>query len=527
PSSAAPSGSAPISLAPAVTSAPSSPAPRPEAGHASASDSAPLLTPAPGALPAPTPDQQQLTSPAPSHLHPVPGSPVLRARDETSTYRKSLSKTHYRDRSLSPSASPKRRSRYHGYFSPSRIRYSRHDYRDVVYLDAHRSRSRSRSPFCLSRYGSVRRCPCRIYYIQHGSARYSRYPSPSCPEHYCERYHRSYDNHPQRHHSPPSHRGSYICQSPLAEYLPHQSQPLRSPSPTKSPTIQLDQSEPEEGQLSETEDPKTEASPADCPSSSPDEAICPVEISPPDDLKHFQDLFKRVADTQDIQLADVPVKKHRLLKNLRPQQRAKVALPIDEAIMEVADEIWQTPTSVAPTSKKADRKYFVPAKGLDFLFNLPQPNSLVVDAAQRRGKVPQYRNTLLDKDNKKLDVLGRKVYSSATLLLRIANYSAHLSNHNFDNYSKLADLLHHLPDTKKPLLKAIVQEGYASCSAALQIAMNVADTAARAAATGIAMRRSSWLSSAGAPKELQSKVEDLPFDKLKLFAANTDEVLHS
>lgn len=124
--SAAPSGSAPVSPALAVTSAPSPPAPRPEAGHASASDSAPLLTPAPGALPAPTPtpDQQQLTSPAPFHLHSVPGSPVLRARDETSTYRKSLSKTHHRDRSLSPSASPGKRSRYHGYFSPLQIRYS-------------------------------------------------------------------------------------------------------------------------------------------------------------------------------------------------------------------------------------------------------------------------------------------------------------------------------------------------------------------------------------------------------------------
>lgn len=112
-----------------------------------------------------------------------------------------------------------------------------------------------------------------------------------------------------------------------------------------------------------------------------------------------------------------------------------MALPIDEAIVEVVDEIWQTPTSVTPMSKKADRKYFVLAKGLDFLFNHPQPNSLVVDAVQRRSKALQYKNTLPDKDNKKLSIFSRKVYSSATLLLRIANYSAHLSNHNFDIYS--------------------------------------------------------------------------------------------
>lgn len=116
--------------------------------------------------------------------------------------------------------------------------------------------------------------------------------------------------------------------------------------------------------------------------------------------------------------------------------------------------------------KKADKKYFVPSKGLDFLINHPQPNSLVVDTVQHRSKVPQYRNTVPEKDNK-LDFFGRKVCSSAMLLLRIANYSALLSSHNFDNYSKLAYLLQHLPDSERPLLKSIVQEGYASCRAAL------------------------------------------------------------
>ncbi|XP_075766581.1 uncharacterized protein LOC142820909 isoform X1 [Pelodiscus sinensis] len=303
--------------------------------------------------------------------------------------------------------------------------------------------------------------------------------------------------------------------------------PVFSSPPSENVTIHQDHSEPEEGQLSDAEDPQPHIPPADCSSSSPDEAVIPEDAPLLHDLKQFQDLFKRVTNTQEIQLMDVPVKKHRLLKNLRQQQRAKIALPTDEAIMEEADEIWQTPTSAAPASKRVNRKYFVPAKGLDFLFNRPQPNSLVVDVVQRRAKAPQYKNAFQDKDNKKLDVFGRKVYSSATLLLRIANYMAHLSNHNFDNYLKFTELLQYLPDAKKPLLKAIVQEGYIACNTTLQMAMDVADTAAWAMATGLAMRRSSWLSSAGAPRELQNKVEDLPFDKQKLFASNTDEVLHS
>ncbi|XP_074841624.1 uncharacterized protein LOC142008343 [Carettochelys insculpta] len=111
------------------------------------------------------------------------------------------------------------------------------------------------------------------------------------------------------------------------------------------------------------------------------------------------------------------------------------------------------------------------------------------------------------------------------VLLCMANYAVHLSNRNLDNYSKLTSLMEYLPDSKKPLLKAIVQEGYVASRTHIQIALNVADTAAHS--TAKVMRRASWLQSLGIPKELQSKVEDLPFEKQKLFAENTDAVLHS
>lgn len=112
-------------------------------------------------------------------------------------------------------------------------------------------------------------------------------------------------------------------------------------------------------------------------------------------------------------------------------------------------------------------------------------------------------------------------------MLKITNYAALLSNHNFDNFAKLPDLMPYLPDTKRPLLKAIVQEGYSACRTLLQITLDVADTAARAMAMGIAMHRASWLMAAGAPKELQNKVKDLPFDHKRLFATSTDDILHS
>lgn len=62
---------------------------------------------------------------------------------------------------------------------------------------------------------------------------------------------------------------------------------------------------------------------------------------------------------------------------------------------------------------------------------------------------------------------------------------------------------------------------------ALQASMDVTDTAARTMAMAVIMHRALWLQSSGIPKELQLKVEDLPFNREKLFSVKTDNVLHS
>lgn len=249
-------------------------------------------------------------------------------------------------------------------------------------------------------------------------------------------------------------------------------------------------------------------------------------LHPPDDSREFQDLFKRVAQTQNVQLADVQTKEYKLLKNLHPRQQSRAALPIDEAILEPASEIWHTPASAPPTSKQAEKRDFIPSKGLEFLFTHPQPNSLVVDAALNRAKNSQVKNAAAEKEAKKLDIFCRKVYSSSTLL-HIANYAALLSNHGFDNITKLAGLAQNTSEADKAILCAVVQERYACSRASLQIAIDVVDTATRSIATAISMHRASWLAAAGVPRGLQAKVKDLPFDKLKLFADKTDEVLHT
>uniref|UniRef100_K7EX54 Uncharacterized protein n=1 Tax=Pelodiscus sinensis TaxID=13735 RepID=K7EX54_PELSI len=165
-------------------------------------------------------------------------------------------------------------------------------------------------------------------------------------------------------------------------------------------------------------------SPAQRSSSSPDDTVIPADLSPTEDHKQFQELFKRVAQSQDVQTADVQQKQHRLLKNLQPSQKSKLAFPFDDAILEIANDIWQTPATSLPTNKRSDKKYFITQKDMEFLFTHPQPNSLVVDAAQQRTRSSQTKNPANDKEAKRLDILGRKVYSSSTSALRMCNFAA-------------------------------------------------------------------------------------------------------
>lgn len=62
------------------------------------------------------------------------------------------------------------------------------------------------------------------------------------------------------------------------------------------------------------------------------------------------------------------------------------------------------PTTISPTYKRADKKYYVPIKGTEFFFIHPAPNSLVVEAAKKRVKQQHYK----DKNDKRLGILGER-----------------------------------------------------------------------------------------------------------------------
>lgn len=87
-------------------------------------------------------------------------------------------------------------------------------------------------------------------------------------------------------------------------------------------------------------------------------------------------------------------------------------LPLLEGLLLLVGTIWNAPSAFQPTSKKTNRLYQFPHKGLTY----HPSTSLVEGAAVHMSKDRQVHSTPSGKEGKRLDVFVRKIFSSATLL---------------------------------------------------------------------------------------------------------------
>lgn len=91
-------------------------------------------------------------------------------------------------------------------------------------------------------------------------------------------------------------------------------------------------------------------------SSSPYEAMIPALPPCPDDPKAFQVFLKRVAESLHIPLDKVLEGPDKRPGTLHCSVLSGVALSINEAILEPAGTLQQTPTRFAPISKWAEKR---------------------------------------------------------------------------------------------------------------------------------------------------------------------------
>lgn len=161
-------------------------------------------------------------------------------------------------------------------------------------------------------------------------------------------------------------------------------------------------------------------------------------------------------------LSDVPQTQHKLINILQTSSVTKLVIPMNEAIMSPAKNIWLKPATATPIS--VDRKYYVSPKGAEFLFSHLVPDSLVVEAVNQRGKQQATRITPYDKDWKRQDAMGEKAYSSASLQMRIANYTTLLAKYTHQILDQLSAFIDPMSDNKRDQFKTNIKGTLISCT---------------------------------------------------------------
>ncbi|KAH1179061.1 hypothetical protein KIL84_000392 [Mauremys mutica] len=165
------------------------------------------------------------------------------------------------------------------------------------------------------------------------------------------------------------------------------------------------------------------AAPADVQSlvlapSPEDKIAAPPPSVPQEDFRAHQELPKRVASSPHLQAEAMEGPSDSLFNVLSSSAPGRVALLVHEWVANISNALWQTPASLAPISKWAECKYFVPTKGHEYLYTHLVPNSLVVESVNHRERQGQPGPAPKNKDSKRLDSFGRKLYSPASFQLR-------------------------------------------------------------------------------------------------------------
>ncbi|EMP36118.1 hypothetical protein UY3_06693, partial [Chelonia mydas] len=134
-------------------------------------------------------------------------------------------------------------------------------------------------------------------------------------------------------------------------------------------------------------------------------------------------------------------------------------------------------------------------------------------------------STPKNQEAKRLDVFGRKIYSMASLQVRVANHQALFGHYDFNIWQSMAKFMDVLPEEPRKELLAILGEGRPVARLALQVASDAADFVAQTMALVILMRQDSLLQLLGLSMEVQQSIQDLPFEGLALFSQQMDSKL--
>mgnify|MGYP002804811808 CR=1 FL=1 len=105
-------------------------------------------------------------------------------------------------------------------------------------------------------------------------------------------------------------------------------------------------------------------------------------------------------------------------------------LAFNETLHDILLGTWPKPSTGLPISRHISRRHR-PAPGDPvFLTNQPTPERLVVQSSMVRMQSGAFPNVPLDRESKKLEAFGKRIFTSSSSALRSVNTSCYLGHYS-------------------------------------------------------------------------------------------------
>ncbi|XP_072857659.2 uncharacterized protein LOC140707569 [Pogona vitticeps] len=494
-------------------------------------------------LGAPSPTPSQLVRVTPS-LGPAPVSPISSGRAspapspsplpshsssprKKSEKRKHLSKDRHRSLSKGSKYSKKHhgrsRRRYSSTSDDSSSSESRHK--------RHKRHSRRRSRSSSSSTSSDRRHRHRkVKYIYLSSSSSASTP----PRRQRHRYKKKVVETPQPAPPPappiappPATPSTSTVPTPLPPPQPDPPAVPNAPCPRRKRGHELssDDNAPPSSQEPDSEDePPPQPIPQDLPEGETVESDTgnPHDSSPSEDFTSYSQMLSRLAKTLKIRVDEpTPPEEDLIFGDITKERSPPPSLSFLPALLKIVHEFWEHPSASVPLPKRTESMYKIIGDDAKFLLKHPIPNSLIVETSCTKpsGKVHVIPT---NKEGKKLELIGRRLYSLITFMLRVANYQTALGAYQKQLWLRILPGLHMLPEDARQAFLYTYEEAQTVSKHQRIATRHSVEAAARILVTAVTLRRHAWLRAANILDDVKTKVEDLPFDSSGLFSEKTD-----
>lgn len=245
------------------------------------------------------------------------------------------------------------------------------------------------------------------------------------------------------------------------------------------------------------------------------------------DAKTYSGLISRMASALDLEFEQPPApRSDKVFQRLNRDAVRPTSVGMLPSLIDLGKEIWAKPSTSQSVPRRVDSYYKVLDQESGFLLKNPGSNSIVVETAQGKAGSREFASPAC-KEGRKLDHLGRRLFSSTSLSVRIANYQAMMGAYQAHLWDKLEPLLDSIPEDHRAQARSLFDEGTLLASQQIRSSSHAMDAASRGLATAVVLRRYSWLRSAGLTDDARRRIEDLPFDGEGLFNSGTDDIMEN